>query len=449
MQQVTSEDVDPEISGASAAAKPSSNRRILLRSHRDLRKKVSPQAVAAKNLIGNNSGNTIFAQAVHRTISVPNAQVQVDRGRAKPNDAARINENFDQYVIPLANAFRHSFQESLDNYSELIEQLTIPVVIVGVGVQMNAAATNPESLDAVRPSIERFMRAVLARSASVGVRGETTYNYLRSIGFSESEVTVIGCPSLFQFGDELSLRPTPNVTRDSLVTINISPYLKKMGPIATANTARYPNLRYIAQDILTLKTLLHGQDPPNANTYAADVPYRRTDFLLKKQRTRFFIDPTAWMTWLREREMSFGSRIHGNITSLLAGTPAFVLAHDSRTRELVEYHEIPYALLDSVDPDVDPRTLLETADYTALQSNHKGRFQNYLSFLERNDVAHVFTGDPLSKVSVAEFDAAVRAASWAQPITNRSAVERNVGRQLLRLRDDAAKLRRKAKRGKK
>ena len=36
-------------------------------------------------------------------------------------------------MIPLANAFRPTYIETLDALSNLIEQLTIPVTVLGVG----------------------------------------------------------------------------------------------------------------------------------------------------------------------------------------------------------------------------------------------------------------------------------------------------------------------------
>lgn len=51
--------------------------------------------------------------------------------------AGHSNERYDQYVIPLANAFRRSVIERLDQYSEIIEGLRIPVVVIGVGAQLD------------------------------------------------------------------------------------------------------------------------------------------------------------------------------------------------------------------------------------------------------------------------------------------------------------------------
>ena len=400
--------------------------------------------MAQKDLIGNNSGNTIFTHAVHRVITVEGATISVDSSRGTVKRAAFINENYDQYVLPFANAFRHTFMERLDKYTELFEALTIPVVIVGVGVQLNFAEDNPESLDAVRPSIDRFMRAVLARSASVGLRGEATYNYLRGIGYADSELDVIGCPSLFQNG-EVKIREPKALDSRSLVTLNVSPYQPKMGPISTANVDRYPQMRYVAQDLLTLRTLLYGEDPPNAADYHAQVPYRANDALIKEGRTEFFVDPTTWVEWLAKRDVSFGTRIHGNIASLLAGTPAVVLAHDSRTRELAEYHEIPYQQLQTQPDDLDPRALFEAADYTNFHANQPERIANYIAFLDRNDVRHNLAGAKADRAAVAAFDAEVDAARNRRPVTSTSPSRHKRRRRRELVKQKSLALRRKVK----
>ena len=38
-------------------------------------------------------------------------------------------------IIPLANAFRPDYADSLDGLSDLIEKLKVPVTVVGVGAQ--------------------------------------------------------------------------------------------------------------------------------------------------------------------------------------------------------------------------------------------------------------------------------------------------------------------------
>ena len=51
------------------------------------------------------------------------------------DSAEQINADFDHVLVPFANAFRASFVDSLNAISEILEQLTVPVTVVGVGAQ--------------------------------------------------------------------------------------------------------------------------------------------------------------------------------------------------------------------------------------------------------------------------------------------------------------------------
>ena len=97
--------------------------------------------------------------------------------------AARVNEEFDAFVVPLANAFRADFKPHLDRLTALIERLRIPGVVVGVGAQLSIDGGLTTGIE---DSVEAFMRAVLERSASIGVRGDVTEKYLDHLGFEES-----------------------------------------------------------------------------------------------------------------------------------------------------------------------------------------------------------------------------------------------------------------------
>ncbi len=92
----------------------------------------------------------------------------------------------------------------------------------------------------------------------------------------------------------------------------------------------------------------------------------------------------------RRHDFSFGSRIHGNIAAVLAGTPAYVLAHDSRTLELARYFEIPHAVLPDVPPDVDAADLYAAADSGPMVANHPRRFAAFAGYLSRHGLSHVF-----------------------------------------------------------
>ena len=109
--------------------------RILLRSPKNPFEVVSPDEVFRRNLIGTNAGNLVFLQATWKILGVPGATLVPDGLSVTPGRADEINDLYDVYVVPLANAFRPSFEDSLIQMTQLIRRLRIPVVILGVGAQ--------------------------------------------------------------------------------------------------------------------------------------------------------------------------------------------------------------------------------------------------------------------------------------------------------------------------
>ena len=366
--------------------------RILLRSSKYPWTAVSAEQALAQNTIANNAGNLVFGQAVHRILSVPGTEIVPDSylsGRPGADDhyAARINAEYDAFVVPLANAFRPAFADNLKRMTRIIRKLEIPVVVVGVGSQQPLKGADARE-DPIAVEVKDFMAAVLDRSASVGVRGEATASYLKELGFGDSHVDIIGCPSVFFNG------PSPRVEKrvealdpGSRISLNISPYVKAMAPIAASHLERYANLVYVPQVRDDLALMLWGeQKEPVKNP---GMPVHTGHPLYLQDRMRFPLDPRTWIEHLRGFEFSFGTRIHGNIAAILAGTPAMVLAHDSRTLELAEYHQIPYRRITELPQGVDAAELYAETDYTGFHAGLPERFARYTAFLERNGLAHI------------------------------------------------------------
>src|SRR5690625_7501579 len=90
-----------------------------------------------KNSIGGNVGNLIYAYSVYRTLMTQNTKIEPDyyNTNSDPKRAAKINEKYDCYIIPLADAFRPNFAPLLRSYTRLIKQLKIPVYVIVVGLR--------------------------------------------------------------------------------------------------------------------------------------------------------------------------------------------------------------------------------------------------------------------------------------------------------------------------
>lgn len=391
---------------------------ILLRSRKGPFDVVSAEETLQRNMIAANAGNLIFSVATHGILHTAGTTVTSDRFVIDSNDADRINERYDVYVIPLANAFRVTYESNLIRLTQLIRRLRIPVVILGVGVQSDLRS-DMTRLRPIQASVKAFASAVLDRSPSIGVRGEVTLDYLSGLGFRDAEV--IGCPSLFMHGPDLEIRKRlPALDRDARLAINVSPYVEAMAPIVSRHVERYQNLTYIPQDLDALELLLWGPGRAHAAIAPTDPrPIHLVHPLFRDDKVRFFVDPAPWFQFLSGVDFSFGTRIHGNIAALIAGTPAVVLAHDSRTLELARYFEIPYRLMPDMGPETDASDLYAEADYGPFNRGHAARFATFVAFLERHGLDHVFRSpapepDFTTRLATTPFPPAVTMASRVQ-----------------------------------
>lgn len=361
---------------------------ILLRAPKSPFEYATPRQALDDDLIGHNSGNLVFIGASWKLLATRGTEIDVAGMGGYPDRADEFNERNSVYVAPLANAFRLNWAASFERLTSFIERLTIPVVILGVGVD-GPLDFDPAALRPIEPTVRRFAKAVLERGPTIGVRGEITATYLESLGFRDVEV--IGCPSLFLDGDRIRVeKRAERIDRRSKLAINISPYVAPMGPFVMSMVARYPRLTYIAQDRMTLSRILDGE-PPDRASVVDPMPNHLSHPLLKPGRVRLYVEPWPWIKDLRGYDFAFGSRIHGNIVAILAGTPSYLLAHDCRTLELARYHEIPHRPLTEVDAETDPAELYAEADYGPLMAGHAERFARFSAFLGRHGLRHVFS----------------------------------------------------------
>lgn len=367
--------------------------KILLRASKPPWESLSAEETLRRGALAQNAGNLLFGQSVYRTLSTPNTEITPDLFEAhrNGNDAAyasMINETYDRFVIPLANAFRPAFRGSLRRLTHLVRKLDIPVTVIGVGSQhkLGDSSVTDEGLER---DVSAFMSAVLDRSASVGVRGQFTAKFLQQLGYGEEHVDVIGCPSVFMNG-----RPEPleksvgHLSSESPIAMTVSPYVGKLNAIVKSHSERYSKLVYIPQNQSDLNMMVWGED--RAKPKSLWNPTHTQHPLYVQDRMRFPLDPRTWTEYLSNFEFLFGSRIHGTIAGILAGVPSLLLVHDTRTLELAEYHEIPYVLLTDLRKDIDARDLFERTDYSAYNARQPEALARYTAFLEKNGIDHIF-----------------------------------------------------------
>lgn len=389
--------------------------RLLIRSGKDPFTPVVAESTLTQDVFNSNSGNYLFQHSMWKTLSVNGAELVSnatlsERVSPQAGDAARINDTFDHFVIPLANAFRAEFAPRLDRLAELIEGLKIPVTVTGVGAQA-PHGHGIEALGPVDATVKKFVGLVLDRSASIGVRGEFTKSYLLSLGFPDAAIDVIGCPSLFLHGRDFRIdKRVDTLTSDSPLALNLTPEVPGIGAFATAQGERHPHLTYIGQDAHDLRMLLWGVPFPHVDDPL--VPVHLEHPLYQQDRIRLFLDTWPWYDFMSTQDFAYGTRFHGNVAALLGGTPAHLLAHDSRTLELAEYHRMPYTVMPSFGADLRAEELYAATDMSEFNAELPRGFDRFTAFLDRNDLAHIWTpgngtGDFDERLAAATFPPAV------------------------------------------
>ena len=112
------------------------------------------------------------------------------------------------------------------------------------------------------------------------------------------------------------------------------------------------------------------------------------------------------------QHFAYGTRFHGNVAALLGGTPAHLLAHDSRTLELAEYHRMPYTMMPSFDADVSAAELYAATDMSEFNAELPRGFDRFTAFLDRNGLQHVHTPGN----GRGDFDERLAAATFPKPV---------------------------------
>lgn len=348
-----------------------------------------------KNIMNQNTGNMIFAHSVARTLMLDDTTFGNTRTINNFSDAEveKINAEYDCFVIPLANAFRKTFQDELDIITRLVKRLKIPCVVIGVGLQAGVGETvNKEFV--FDDSAKKFVKAVLEKSSIIGVRGEITAEYMRKLGFiEEKDFTVIGCPSMYLHGDQVPLKEIKELTPQSKVSVNRKIDLPaSLHQFIYESSQKFEDAMFIPQGIDDLRLLYAGKsiDRKKFPKINPTYPWQMDNEICSSGHEIAFTNVPSWLEFLSGRDFSFGSRIHGNIAAVQSGTPAYIFAPDSRILELARYHNIQHMAAKDITEDTNIFDVYEKADFTSVQKGHKQRFEHYLDFLDANGLDHIY-----------------------------------------------------------
>lgn len=369
-------------------------KRILIRAGQSPFDYFTPGKVLVNDSIGSNSGNLVYAYGVIKTlmcdddVEITPDYYKYERKMATQKDADEINNNYDCYIIPLADAFRDTFINSMNRLTKLIKMLKIPCYIIGAGVKgpLDFDLNTSKELD---KATKAFVSAVLDKSAMVGVRGSKTSEYLSKLGFKEGELqTAIGCPSLYINGNDMHVRKT-NITEDSKILLNSTYFSDDNSKHIVSNAMNdFKNFYYVPQLTNELKMLYLGTAYRNEKD--PYYPMNIDHMAISSNRARFFVNVPKWIEFASDMDLSFGLRLHGNVAPILAGTPSFVLVKDSRMQELAELHGMAHCRTDQINEKTSLQELIQDANFHKIEEKYEANFEHYKDFYRRNGLKIIY-----------------------------------------------------------
>ena len=343
--------------------------------------KINNKEYVERNLFNNNIGNLFFLQAVCNSVDgdiVNNA----------------YEEEIDAYILPLANMFRgkKNIKEIDYLYSLLKNRGNKNIVITGVGAQGKYDYTENSTDEQSDKQAKEFCEYILQHSHSIGVRGEFTKSYLMKIGVEESRIDVIGCPSVRMFGKNFDSHPRKYRIFDKKlkIAVNFTPYnyMENVAIFIYKIFKNNINSFAMLQDQVEYDMIYNGKEIDDIKRVHALLPTYCRNPIILNNRARMFLSVDEWIRCLSTFDFTIGTRIHGNIIAILAGCPAMVIAIDSRTRELAEYHHMPYISADEINED----TSLELLYYRACAGmnnfylHYENTLKEYYNFMDKNNI---------------------------------------------------------------
>lgn len=317
--------------------------------------------------------------------------------------AERLHEHFDLVFVPASNFVGNGVD--LTAHHDYFARARLPIFCFGLGSQLL-----PGQKPALKPGTERFLHLLSERGGSIGVRGAFTAEVLWDMGIRNT--SIVGCPSLFGLRPEALERLLTAEPALDKVACNFSNNVRRHaidpdGMRATENALFQrlagENAFYVLQNEAPEMELLAAQARGDSSAAAEalariarlfEVSGSREDvrrFL--ERRMRIFFSVPDWVGCMQTMSASVGTRFHGNVAALLAGTPALFLVHDMRTRELCELLRVPHLLLERPVPAEETVERLLACDYRPFVQQFPRLMMEWRLFLARNGLDDAPAGE--------------------------------------------------------
>lgn len=346
---------------------------------------------------GANTGNLFIGHGLFHGLDCAHKAFHPGFGAIPPE---RLHEHFDTVFVPASNFVGNGVD--LTAHADYFARTKLPIFCFGLGSQLR-----PGEAPALKPGTERFLRLMAERGGSIGVRGAFTAEVLWEMGIRNTSIT--GCPSMLGMRAGTLARLAVAVPSRDKVALNFSnnvrrhalhPEAMRICENALFQRLLSENAYYVIQNERPELDMIAAMAAGNADRHTAAMrevaalfgvsPSRADVRLFLERRMRVFFSVEDWVGCMATMGVAIGSRFHGNVAALLAGTPALFLVHDMRTRELCELMRLPHILLDRELPAEEILERASALDYEPFIAQFARLTMEWRLFLDRNGLDVLF-----------------------------------------------------------
>jgi len=341
-------------------------------------------------LSGHNSGNLFIGAGLFRNVDCGLKEYHPD---FETIPSEELHNHYDCVFIAASNFVSASVD--LTSAYDYLARTKLQLFCFGLGSQFL-----PTQDVTLNPGTENFLRLLSERSGSIGVRGAFTADLLWRLGIRN--LSLVGCPSLLSLKSNAVNALLTKAATTMKVGINFSNNVRlhALDPESFTVTENAlfrrmlaENSYYILQNEQPEIFILESRDKDTRqmrNDLAAvtqmfdvsDLASTSAEYL--RSRLRIFFDVDVWTSSMSTMSASIGSRFHGNVAAILAGTPALFLAHDMRTQELCELFQFPHVTINRPYGAEELIDLLLSVNYSDFVRRMRSVQTEWKLFLNRN-----------------------------------------------------------------
>ncbi|MCR5562125.1 MAG: polysaccharide pyruvyl transferase family protein [Desulfovibrio sp.] len=291
--------------------------------------------IIAKNLFGGNIGNILFQNSVVKSLQSNNT---LFHGMPEKEDDKR---KIDAYIWPIANLFCDIFLDLINYFTEKIVIAKKPIVIVGVGADSDSDF-NISVNNVTAKAIKKFFDLLLEKTYIIGLRGIYTRDFLiNKIGVPHERLNVIGCPSILYHGSHLNKNIKSNVSPQK-ICVHSGSTDENEAVFLNSILKKYHQSHVILTDLKQALMLQGASYINKPKDFRSLLPFYNDHFIIKEKRAHFFCYQNDLLKFFSNFDFTIGSRIHMTVASILSGTPALLIAHSTRVKELAMHLHIPH-----------------------------------------------------------------------------------------------------------